>query len=139
MESSVESLELDYIYAQEQDVDDLIPTDTKQSTGIDVSPHAESPNGLSRRPTQILDQRSPLPRLTSSAAKVRNFSHPLTRQKTASDALVDFDGPDDPYRPLNWPSRKKVTTVLLYGLTTTCSSWATSMYSNAINPCVFAG
>jgi hypothetical protein len=28
---------------------------------------------------------------------------------------VDFDGPDDPYHPMNWPFRKKVVTTALYG------------------------
>jgi MFS family permease len=46
---------------------------------------------------------------------------------------VDFDGPDDPYRPINWPFRKKVVTTLLYGLTTMGSTWASSVYSPAVN------
>ena len=41
--------------------------------------------------------------------------------------LVDFDGPDDPYHPLNWPFGKKVATTLIYGLTTMGSTWATSV------------
>ncbi|KAI9722945.1 MAG: hypothetical protein M1812_001394 [Candelaria pacifica] len=55
------------------------------------------------------------------------FSHPLSNTKTNEDAIVDFDGPDDPYRPLNWPFRKKVITTLLYGLTTMGSTWASSV------------
>lgn len=46
------------------------------------------------------------------------FSHPLTHTKTSPDVIVDFDGPDDPYRPLNWSFRKKAITTVLYGLTT---------------------
>lgn len=46
------------------------------------------------------------------------FTHPLTHQKTAPDVLVDFDGPDDPYRPINWSFGKKAITTVLYGLTT---------------------
>ena len=41
--------------------------------------------------------------------------------------IVDFDGPDDPYRPLNWPMRKKLTTTALYSLTTMGSTWASTM------------
>ena len=62
-----------------------------------------------------------------------NFNHPLSHAKTSEDVLVDFDGPDDPYRPLNWPFRKKVITTLLYGLTTAGSTWASSVYSPAID------
>ncbi|EXJ56847.1 hypothetical protein A1O7_07191 [Cladophialophora yegresii CBS 114405] len=58
-----------------------------------------------------------------------NFSHKLEHQKTTVDDLVDFDGPDDPYRPLNWAMRKKVVTTALYGFTTMSATWASSAYS----------
>lgn len=57
------------------------------------------------------------------------FSHPLAKQKTGPDYIVDFDGPDDPFRPLNWPRHKKVTTTLLYALVTMSATWASSSYS----------
>lgn len=46
------------------------------------------------------------------------FTHPLSHTKTGSDVIVDFEGPDDPYRPLNWGFAKKAVTTVLYGLTT---------------------
>lgn len=46
------------------------------------------------------------------------FNHPLTHTKTTEDVIVDFEGPLDPYRPLNWSFRKKAITTVLYGLTT---------------------
>jgi hypothetical protein len=46
------------------------------------------------------------------------FSHPLSHTRTTDDVIVDFEGPDDPYRPLNWGFRKKAITTVLYGLTT---------------------
>lgn len=46
------------------------------------------------------------------------FTHALTHTKTSPDVIVDFEGPDDPYRPLNWSFKKKAITTLLYGLTT---------------------
>ncbi|KAH7076216.1 major facilitator superfamily domain-containing protein [Paraphoma chrysanthemicola] len=57
------------------------------------------------------------------------FSHPLAHQPTTADVLVDFEGPDDPYRPINWPTKKKVITTMLYGLTTMSATWASSAYS----------
>lgn len=60
---------------------------------------------------------------------VPQFTHPLARQKTTEAQLVDFDGPDDPYHPLNWPLHKKVSTTLLYGLVTMTATWASSAYS----------
>lgn len=130
MESPAEFPILDQSQTQEQEQhhNGLMPVDTEKSTGFDASPYAERGEDLSPRPTRVLDPRSPLTRLTSSTTAKRNFSNSLAPKKTGPDALVDFEGPDDPYRPLNWPSRKKFITVLLYGLTTMCSSWATSMY-----------
>ncbi|CAG8114461.1 unnamed protein product [Penicillium olsonii] len=43
------------------------------------------------------------------------FSHPLTHTKTSPDVIVDFEGPDDPYRPLNWSFRKKAITTVRHG------------------------
>ncbi|CAN9119593.1 unnamed protein product [Alternaria alternata] len=38
---------------------------------------------------------------------VAPFSHPLAHQQTTADVLVDFDGDDDPYRPMNWPTEEE--------------------------------
>lgn len=46
------------------------------------------------------------------------FTHPLAVSQSGPDALVDFDGFGDPYRPVNWSFRKKVITTVLYGLIT---------------------
>lgn len=78
------------------------------------------------------------PRLTRTQSLARRstrgrFQHPLTHIKTTEAEIVDFDGPDDPYRPLNWPFRKKVITTLLYGLTTMGSTWSSSIYSPAVD------
>ncbi|KAI5306184.1 hypothetical protein KEM56_001932 [Ascosphaera pollenicola] len=57
------------------------------------------------------------------------FTHPLASVKTSDDVIVDFDGPDDPYKPLNWPFRKKCITTILYGLTTMGATWASAIYA----------
>lgn len=44
------------------------------------------------------------------------------------DNVVDFDGPDDPYRPINWPMWKKVVVTILYSLCTMGTTWASTMY-----------
>lgn len=46
---------------------------------------------------------------------------------------MDFDGPDDPYHPVNWSSRKKIITTFLYGLVTMTATWASSAYSAGTN------
>ncbi len=60
-------------------------------------------------------------RIQSLTQRRAVFDHPLSHVKTTADVLVDFDGPDDPYRPINWPFRKKVITTVLYGFTTASS------------------
>ncbi|KAI0141847.1 major facilitator superfamily domain-containing protein [Xylariaceae sp. FL1272] len=76
---------------------------------------------LSRRDTTLSRIRSrPL---------VPAFTHPLAHAKTTEDVLVDFEGPDDPYRPMNWPTQKKVITTVIYGLVTGTATWASSSYS----------
>lgn len=76
----------------------------------------------------------PSSRHESILARIRSrpipqFTHPLAHIKTTEEELVDFDGPDDPYRPINWPTHKKVSTTLLYGLVTMTATWASSSYS----------
>jgi DHA1 family multidrug resistance protein-like MFS transporter len=76
-----------------------------------------------------------LSRRDTALSKIRTrpvvppFRHPLAKQQTTADVLVDFEGEDDPYRPINWPTKKKITTTLLYGLTTMSATWGSSAYS----------
>lgn len=89
---------------------------TRRSTASGV----EMGRTPSRRDTVISRIRSrPVPR----------FTHPLEHVPTSKDQLVDFEGPDDPYHPLNWPVHKKVLTTGLYGLVTMTATWASSAYS----------
>lgn len=64
-----------------------------------------------------------------SRPPIGGFSHPLVHEKTTVEDLVDFDGPDDLYRPLNWAMKKKVITTALYGFTTMSATWASSAFS----------
>lgn len=70
--------------------------------------------------------------LTHRASYRGRFTHPLAHVKTTDAEIVDFDGDDDPYRPINWPFRKKLVTTFLYGLTTMGVTWASSVYSPAV-------
>jgi len=55
------------------------------------------------------------------------FHHELEEFKSNPRAIVSFDGPNDPYNPLNWPFSRKIKNTLLYGFTTMGSTWASSM------------
>ncbi|KAI5295866.1 hypothetical protein KEM52_006673 [Ascosphaera acerosa] len=96
---------------------------------------------LSRQPTALTRTDSLLQTASRTTSRVvsvirsRNpgqtapFTHPLAHTKTTDDVLVHFDGPDDPYKPLNWSFRKKCVTTVLYGLTTMGASWASAIYA----------
>ncbi|CAH0000182.1 unnamed protein product [Clonostachys byssicola] len=75
---------------------------------------------VSRRETVVSRIRSrPVPQ----------FTHPLEHIPTTAEHLVEFEGSDDPYHPLNWATKKKVLTTLLYGLITMSATWSSSAYS----------
>ncbi|OTB03030.1 hypothetical protein M426DRAFT_74194 [Hypoxylon sp. CI-4A] len=95
----------------------------------DREPDRGGGGGAAASLSRTLSRRDTVLSRVRSRPTVPPFSHPLARQKTGPDVLVDFDGPDDPYRPVNWPTNKKVATTLLYGLVTMTATWASSSYS----------
>ncbi|KAH2161530.1 hypothetical protein KXW33_003062 [Aspergillus fumigatus] len=48
------------------------------------------------------------------------------------EKYVDFDGPDDPLNPLNWPMRKRVYISAILGLSTMVFAFASSIFSAAM-------
>jgi len=45
--------------------------------------------------------------------------------------LVDWDGPDDPENPMNWPVSKKWTVTISFAFMTFCITFASSVFSTA--------
>ncbi|KAJ5115661.1 hypothetical protein N7456_000009 [Penicillium angulare] len=86
----------------------------------------------------VLDEKPQHPQSLISKLRLRlpgqtaPFTHSSGESKSDNDNIVDFDGPDDPYRPMNWSFRKKALTTILYGMTTMGATWASSIYSAAI-------
>ena len=118
---------------------------TIPNESVDASDHAFRPKTKPHDPNDDLEKAETtasrpanLSRVQSTLSTVRSrrpvppFAHALTHTKTGPDVIVDFDGPDDPYHPLNWPAKKKVVTTVLYGLTTMGATWASSVYSPAV-------
>lgn len=62
----------------------------------------------------------------------KRISLPVPKEPTGAEVLIDFDGKDDPYRPMNWPFKKKVITTALYGLTTCWVTFASAVYSAGV-------
>lgn len=45
--------------------------------------------------------------------------------------VVEFDGPDDPLHPQNWPVKKKIAVGLLLGYTTLLAAFGSSIFATA--------
>lgn len=45
--------------------------------------------------------------------------------------LIEWDGPDDPENPRNWPQSKKWLTTIVVGIMTICVTFASSVFSTA--------
>ena len=117
---------------------------SSDSSSIFSERHMEGPPSLKRTDTPTLSRTTSrrLERAQTTASNVLSvvrsrvprgpFTHPLVHEKTAPDVLVDFDGPDDLYRPMNWVFKKKAWTTVLYGFTAMTATFASSVYSPAI-------
>ncbi|KAK2802947.1 hypothetical protein FQN50_007192 [Emmonsiellopsis sp. PD_5] len=46
--------------------------------------------------------------------------------------VVEFDGPDDPLHPQNWPMKRKLFTTVMLGWTTIIVSFTSSLFSTAL-------
>jgi len=136
-----EETESDLEKAQKRN-DDLEPAESSiSSTSGDHGHTTARPAAVERMDTVSLSRTTSrtVELAQSSISRIRSrrpigpFSHPLTHEKTSQDYIVDFDGPDDPYRPINWPFKKKVITTALYGFTTMGATLASSILSPAVN------
>ncbi|OQV01755.1 hypothetical protein CLAIMM_07052 [Cladophialophora immunda] len=85
--------------------------------------------GRSASLTRTVTRRETILSRIRSRPPIGTFTHPLEHRQTTVEDLVDFDGADDPYRPVNWTMKKKVITTALYGFTTMSATWASSSYS----------
>jgi DHA1 family multidrug resistance protein-like MFS transporter len=94
-----------------------------------ISTAAATSSGMHQPLSRTLSRRDTVLSRIRTRPNVAPFTHPLAHEPTTADVIVDFEGPDDPYRPMNWPIKKKITTTLMYGLTTMSATWASSAYS----------
>lgn len=61
----------------------------------------------------------------------KNQSDVAAEHRDWADNVVMFDSKTDPANPKNWPFRRKVAITLLFGITTMCSTFASSVFSPA--------
>ena len=111
-----------------RDTDDASQTSTpRELSDLEKAETVEDERNATTTGAKRTIRSGRVSRIQSLRQRPTTFDHPLSHVKTTADVLVDFDGPDDPYRPINWPFRKKVVTTILYGFTTMGSTWASSV------------
>ncbi|KAJ5691261.1 MFS multidrug transporter [Penicillium malachiteum] len=133
-----ERTEHDYTYDSSEDISHNENDSQSISNGHhETNDNAEPMAALEKQSTaasglSVFEQRaqSVVSRIRSrDPAQVAKFTHPLSNTKTSTEHIVDFDGPDDPYRPMNWSFTKKSVATILYGMTTMGTTWASSIFS----------
>jgi DHA1 family multidrug resistance protein-like MFS transporter len=108
---------------------DIQQTTSRSRSRPQVQTTGGTTTALNQPLSRTLSRRETVLSKVRSRPNIPPFSHPLAHVPTTEDVLVDFDGPEDPYLPLNWPTHKKVLTTVLYGLCTMTATWASSSYS----------
>ncbi|CAN6674676.1 polyamine transporter 1 [Trichomonascus vanleenenianus] len=133
----------------------LNPNVTRQSS---LSEAAQQPQNLFAEDSEIRATTSPLNRVsTGASAFSQQEQDQVTRVLTGTHKLdttplpkmgggrdyppelpendawrVDFDGPEDPIFPHNWPLKKKLGICAVLGFTTFSTAWGSSVYASAV-------
>lgn len=70
-------------------------------------------------------------RRRQGSAITRSQSHVPAEEREWKDDIVTFDTRDDPANPKNWSQRRKISATFLYGMSTMCATFASSVFSSA--------
>lgn len=113
----------------------------REGTGLS---HAHTTRDLERHPThlsRIETHRTQHEGTVGRSNTSRSSKKPLPHMGAGKDYppllpereeyVVEFDGPDDPLHPQNWPMRKKITIAVVLGFTTLVAAFASSIFSAA--------
>jgi hypothetical protein len=69
---------------------------------------------------------------SSDEEKAEQLRRKQSKQRDPN--LIEWDGPDDPENPMNWPTSKKWIITIALGIMTFCVTFASSVFSNATVP-----
>ncbi|KAG8528107.1 uncharacterized protein KY384_007023 [Bacidia gigantensis] len=89
-----------------------------------IETHRTQHSGTVGRTVTSRASKRPLPNFGGG----KEYPPPLPAQE---EYVVEFDGPDDPLHPQNWPLSKKIYTALMLGYTTLIAAFASSIFSTA--------
>ena len=89
-----------------------------------IETHRTQHSGTVGRSTTSRSSKKPLPNFGGG----KDYPPPLPERE---EYVVEFDGPDDPLHPLNWPLKKKIFIAFILGYTTLVSAFTSSIFSTA--------
>ncbi|KAI4089681.1 MAG: hypothetical protein LQ348_002186 [Seirophora lacunosa] len=89
-----------------------------------IDTHRSQHSGTVGRSLRSRESKKPLPNFGGG----KDYP-PLLPER--EEYVVEFDGPDDPLHPQNWPLKKKIYMALMLGFTTLVSAFASSIFSTA--------
>lgn len=117
---------------------------SEASQNVPVMNRIQTSNDLERHPTalsRIATQRTQHSATVGSTLRSRVSKKPLPSfgagkpypppLPSKEEYVVEFDGPDDPLHPQNWPTKKKVLTSVMLAYTSLTSAFTSSIYSDA--------
>lgn len=132
---------------QEKHADDSLAGhngDTEESVAPFYGQHddeeAQNPQPLSRTQTQSSRDEDVVFRVLTQGSRKSNKPLPTMGGGRDYPPLlpdrdpyrVDFDGPDDPIHPHNWPLRRKIIICAALGFTTFTVAWGSAVYAAAV-------
>ncbi|KAI0420443.1 polyamine transporter 1 [Xylaria grammica] len=128
----------------------VLTSSSDEATGVVHRPislnRVPTSNDLERHPTELSRIHTALSQHNSTVGRDPNSksrdsgkplpafgaSKPLPPPLPDREAyVVEFDGPDDPYHPQNWPLKKKLVTAGILGYTTVTAAFTSSIFSAA--------
>ncbi|KAL8704901.1 MAG: hypothetical protein Q9201_001969 [Fulgogasparrea decipioides] len=89
-----------------------------------IETHRSQHSGTVGRSLKSRESKKPLPNFGGG----KEYPPQLPERE---EYVVEFDGPDDPLHPQNWPIRKKIAIALMLGYTTLVAAFASSIFSTA--------
>ncbi|KAI4264071.1 MAG: hypothetical protein L6R42_000809 [Xanthoria sp. 1 TBL-2021] len=89
-----------------------------------IETHRSQHSGTVGRSLRSRESKKPLPNFGGG----KEYPPPLPERE---EYVVEFDGPEDPLHPQNWPMKKKVAIAVMLGYTTLVSAFGSSIFATA--------
>ncbi|KAK4542290.1 hypothetical protein LTR36_006943 [Oleoguttula mirabilis] len=111
-----------------QPLNDHEPVELKRQSELSFLTNEDDKSGdIERTPEQPTSEHD----IEKQAQPDLSTAAPL---EDKDPSLVEFDGPDDPGNPKNWPTRRKIAITIAMGMMTFVVTFSSSIFAVAITP-----